>query len=92
MWWVYILECDDGSYYVGVTDNYQRRHLEHQVGIGARHTKLRGAGNVVFREPFMSKALATKREQQLKKWSREKKRALIEGNIQKLRQLSISRD
>ena len=92
MWWVYTLECDDGSYYVGTTDDCKRRHKEHQIGAGARHAKLRGAGNVVFRELFTKKTLAIKREQQLKRWSRNKKRALIEGNIRQLQQLSISRD
>ena len=92
MWWVYILECDDGSYYVGTTDDCERRYREHQIGAGAHHTKLRGVGNILFREPFTEKVLAVKREQQLKKWSRNKKRALIEGNIRQLQQLSISRD
>ena len=39
MWYVYILECKDGTLYTGVTTDVERRLAEHKRGEGAKYTK-----------------------------------------------------
>lgn len=92
MWWIYILKCSDESYYVGLTDDVDRRLAEHRQKIGAKHTKVRGVRSVVYKEFFESIECASAREKQLKKWSRAKKEALIAQDFKKLQELSASKD
>jgi putative endonuclease len=92
MWYVSILKCEHDRYYVGITNSIERRMDKHQQGVGASFTKQNRPEKVLHLEFFETKSLAMKREQQLKRWSRAKKNALITGDIQKLRRLSTSND
>ena len=65
MAWMYILECVDGSYYVGSTNDLQRRLLEHQEGRAARYTTRRLPVKLVFSEEYNHVAEAFKREKQV---------------------------
>jgi len=64
--------------YIGVTNNLQRRLLEHKKGIGSKFTKRYNVYYLVYFEKFEDSTLAISREKQLKKWSRMKKEKLIE--------------
>ena len=77
----YILECADGSYYVGSTKYPEARLAQHQAGEGANWTAKRLPVQLVYLEEAAHIGLAFQREHQLKKWSRKKKHALIEGRI-----------
>jgi putative endonuclease len=91
--YVYILKCSDGSYYVGVTNNLERRLEEHNAGlIEDCYTKNRRPVEVVYWEPFSDYNQAFEFETRLKKWSRKKKEALIKGNWDKLKELSICKN
>jgi putative endonuclease len=79
--WLYILECRDGTYYTGSTQDIERRLYEHQNGLGANYTRKRLPVRLVFCQEFSSISDAFYREQQIKNWSQEKKRALIEGTL-----------
>ncbi len=92
MWYVYILKCERDNYYVGITNNVERRFEDHKRGAGAGFTRKNKPLAIVYREAFTTGSLAKKREQQLKRWSRAKKKALIAGDIAKLRGLSTSHD
>ena len=92
MWYVYILKCLDGALYTGLTDNLKRRFEEHSQGKGGHYTNHNRPLEILYHEPFKNRAQAEKREQRLKRWSHAKKLALIEGDLAKLRELSISRD
>lgn len=92
MWSVYILECDDGFLYTGITQQLEKRFKEHQSGIGAKFTGYRRPRKIVYYEAVQSEAGAKLRELQIKRWSRAKKQALIEGKLQELSKLSVSRD
>ena len=81
--YVYILECRDGSYYVGQTDDLDRRLDEHASGGGCRHTARRLPVRLVWSEGFSERGEAKAVEEQLKRWSRAKKRALIGGDIER---------
>jgi predicted GIY-YIG superfamily endonuclease len=88
--WLYILRCSDGSYYVGHTDNVTARVAVHNAGRGASYTAARLPVAAVYTEGFNTRQEAVARERQLKRWSRAKKRALIEGDQKRLRELSQS--
>lgn len=89
MFWVYILQCSDNSYYTGQTSDLERRLAEHQTGaINGCYTFSRRPVCLVFSEYFESRSEALARELQLKGWSRKKKQALIAGDWQALVRLS----
>ncbi len=76
-YFLYILECADNSLYTGITTDVARRFAEHQKGIGSHFTRAKGAKRIVYTESLESRSVALKREAEIKKWSREKKLALI---------------
>ena len=79
LFFVYLLECADGSYYVGHADNLELRLIEHEKGVFAGYTALRLPVKMVWSESFATRDAALKVEEQLKGWRREKKAALISG-------------
>ncbi len=87
---MYILECYDGSYYVGSTVDLIRRLEQHQNGLGANHTKKRLPVALVYFEEYRSVAHAFYREKQVQGWRREKKQALIDGQYNQLPFLAIA--
>lgn len=89
--WVYIAELGDGRLYVGITNNPDRRAIERQIGSSIRTTRIFGFKKLLYQEPHPDLASARKREQQVKKWSRAKKLALIAGNKILLKELARSR-
>ena len=80
-WSCYILECADGSYYVGVATDLHDRLEEHNAGTGARHTRLRTPVHLIWSQACASHAAARAMEARLKGWSREKKRRLVTGSL-----------
>ena len=78
--YVYILKCSDGSYYVGHTDDLNKPISEHNVQMIDSYTKSRLPIEVVFMQHFASSDDAFKAERQIKGWTRKKKEALIAGN------------
>ena len=90
-WFIYILRCNDGSYYVGHTEDVQARVQRHQDGRGAAWTAARRPVSLVFEEEHLSEVSAVARERQIKRWSRQKKEALLSGKLGALRTLSRCR-
>ena len=79
MAWMYILECVDGSYYVGSTKDLERRLSQHQSGIGANYTSRRLPVEWVYGEEYDRVDDAFYREKQVQGWRRAKREALING-------------
>ena len=77
LYFVYLLECDDGSLYTGVTTDVERRFEEHKKGIGGHFTRAKGAKRIVYTEEYPDRSSAQKREAEIKRWPREKKLTLI---------------
>ncbi|PHZ85302.1 GIY-YIG nuclease family protein [Paremcibacter congregatus] len=77
-WTVYILHCQDTSYYTGITNDLPKRIADHEKGLGAKYTRGRGPFTLVYQEGFPDRSLASKREYALKKLSRAAKQQLIE--------------
>jgi len=90
MWYVYILQCSNNTFYVGITNNVKRRLKEHNSGKGGRYTKARAPVTLVYSEAYKTKAKALKREIQIKRWTRAKKNVLIKQDYKRLKRLSHS--
>ena len=81
---MYILECADGSYYVGSTIDLERRLREHNEGIGAKYTARRRPVEMVYAAEFPDVTQAYAAEKQVQNWSRAKREALIRGDYEAL--------
>jgi len=84
MAWMYILECADGSYYVGSTRNLEQRIFQHQQRLGAKYTSNRLPVTLVYGEEYDRIADAYAREKQVQGWRRAKREALINGDLELL--------
>ena len=88
--YLYILKCANGAYYIGHTDNIEQRLSEHQSGtISNCYTKTRRPLELMFVQNFPTRDDALHAERQLKGWSRKKKEAFIRGDWQAIKELNI---
>lgn len=67
MWYIYMLECQDGSIYTGSTDNVLRRFEEHVLGKGGHYTNYNRPAKFLYSESFGNRIDAEQREQQIKR-------------------------
>jgi len=86
--YMYILQCSNGQYYTGSTNDLDRRLAQHQNGEGANFTKKHLPVELVYYEEFQRIDEAFYREKQVQGWSRKKKEALIKGDQKELPFLS----
>lgn len=87
--WVYILQCRDGSYYVGSTSrSLEIRVGEHNDGVGSGYTRRRRPVELCWSEYFETMLDAFFLERRLKRWSRAKKEAFMAGDIARLKALA----
>jgi len=77
MWYIYIVKCQDDSFYVGTSSDLTRRFQEHKDGRGGKYTSHHKPSKIIYSESFDKKEEAFKREKQLKGWSRKKKENLV---------------
>jgi len=75
-YYVYMLLCDDGSYYTGYTNDIASRLERHKTGHGARYTRMRKPKRIVYVEEFKTRSDAAKRELQIKALSHREKNEL----------------
>jgi predicted GIY-YIG superfamily endonuclease/glycine/D-amino acid oxidase-like deaminating enzyme len=89
MYVVYILLCSDNSYYTGLTNDLDKRIWQHGTGYFPEcYTFTRRPVKLVWLTVVETSEEANKLEQQIKGWSRKKKEALINDNIEELKRLS----
>jgi len=87
--YVYILKCKNGEYYVGHTDNIDQRMSQHHLGLIENcYTKSRRPVELMFFEVFSKRDDAFLVERQIKGWSRKKKEALIKRDWQEIKILN----
>jgi putative endonuclease len=79
-YYVYVLSCEDGTFYTGYTTSLERRIRLHKKGRGARYTHAHGAVKVIHREVFATRSEAMRRERQIKRLTHEQKARLFRGN------------
>ena len=75
-WFVYLIECTDGSVYTGVAVDVDRRYAEHAAGKGARYTRAHPPARLLARFPHPDRSSAQKAEHAIKRLSPAQKRAL----------------
>ena len=85
---MYIILCDNETYYTGSTKNLKKRYSEHVSGKGSNYTKKYPPVELVYVEEFDRVEDAFKREKQIQGWSRKKKEALIAGDTSTLKKLA----
>jgi putative endonuclease len=78
-WWIYIVECLDGTYYTGISPDINNRIEKHNLGTGAKYTKFRRPVTLLYYEKHKNRSGATKREIQIKKLTRDQKKELIDN-------------
>jgi len=76
IWYVYLLVCSDKTIYTGITPDLKRRLKQHNAGCASKYTRSRLPVKMVYFEEHASRGDALKKEAQVKKWSRKRKRGL----------------
>ena len=91
-YFVYILECSDGTYYTGVTNNLERRLSEHEAGTSEdSYTFSRRPIQLKWYGSFMRVEQAIEKEKQLKKCSKDKKLPLINEDWDRVQKLTLKK-
>ncbi|MFC1500873.1 GIY-YIG nuclease family protein [Elusimicrobiota bacterium] len=83
MWYVYILQCQNGKLYTGTTNDVERRIKKHREGKGARYTRIFGVDSLLYKEEYKTRSEALRREAQIKGLTRKGKLILIKENGEK---------
>lgn len=87
----YLLKCADGTYYVGHTDDMDKRFAEHQAGAFRGYTYNRRPVELMWNEMFQTRDDAKLAEKQIKGWSRAKKEALVRNDWDRVSELARCR-
>ena len=90
MAWTYLLECSDGSFYVGSTTDLELRIAQHNAGAVSAYTRTRRPVSLLWAGEFATIPEAYAWERRLHGWSRAKKLALARGDFPALPALSSS--
>jgi len=78
-WWVYIIKCNDDSFYTGISPTVEKRVWKHNNKRGSKYVRSKLPAILVYKEAHEDKIKAAKREREIKGWTREKKLHLIQG-------------
>ncbi len=89
--YTYMLRCNDRSYYVGHTDDLERRLAEHKLGSHPGYTSARRPVELIWFREFDTREEAEEAEYVIKRWNRRKKEALARGDIEALRMAAKKR-
>lgn len=79
-WYLYLLECNNGAYYAGITNNLAARFSAHVSGKGARYTRANLPIKIIASKSYTNRSEASIAEAQLKGLPRQKKLQYFEGN------------
>jgi putative endonuclease len=80
-WCVYLLECQNGAYYAGITNDLDARFLAHQTGKGAKYTRANPPLRIMASKGYENRSSASIAEAALKKLPRQKKLSFFNGEI-----------
>jgi predicted GIY-YIG superfamily endonuclease len=82
--YVYMLRCANKAFYVGHTDDLDRRLAQHNEGMGGEYTAEHRPVELVWFAEMPTRHEAFLRERQIKGWTRGKKKALIRGDWERI--------
>lgn len=77
MWYVYLIECQNGSWYAGITNDLDARYAAHVAGKGARYTRANPPVRLLGARPFPDRSAASRAEYEIKRLPRSKKLAWL---------------
>ena len=80
-YYVYVLLCQDGTFYTGYAKDLNVRFSMHEQGKGARYTRTHKPKKLVYTEKFSTRKEAMRRERQIKKLGHEEKKRLCRLGI-----------
>lgn len=80
-YFIYILECADGSLYTGIATDLEKRLKEHKSGKGAKYTRARGVKKIAYSEQRKNRSEALKRELEIKAMTRREKLILVKNEV-----------
>lgn len=72
-WWLYLIECQDGSFYAGITNNLEARYETHVAGRGARYTRSHPPLRLIGARPYADRAAASRAEWEIKRLPKSRK-------------------
>ncbi len=72
-WCLYLIECRNGAYYAGITNDLERRYAAHVAGRGAKYTRANPPLRLIGSRPFPDRSAASKAEHAIRKLSRSEK-------------------
>lgn len=81
MWCVYLIECRNGAWYAGITNNLDARYAAHVAGKGARYTRANPPVRLLGSRPFADRSEASRAEWAVKRLPRAKKLAWLVGSV-----------
>ena len=79
-WFVYMLRCKDNSIYTGITNDLKKRIEAHLSGNGSKYLRGKSPLKLVYKEDFIDRSDASKREIEIKKLKKKEKELLINFN------------
>jgi putative endonuclease len=78
-WYLYLIECNDGSLYAGITNNLTARYQAHTEGRGARYTRSHPPVRLIGARPYENRAAASRAEWEIKQLPKHKKIGYLQG-------------
>ena len=78
MHYTYMLKCNDNTYYIGYTNDLEKRLQAHNDGKGAKYTRGRRPVELVYYEEYEDKSTAMRREWEMKQLSRKQKETMLQ--------------
>lgn len=73
MWWLYLIECINGAYYAGITNDVAARYAAHAAGKGARYTRANPPLRLLGSRPYPDRASAARAECEIRRLPRAEK-------------------
>jgi putative endonuclease len=80
-YFLYVLQCFDKSLYTGITTDVKRRFEEHKAGKGGHYTRAHRVVKIIYTEKYKNRSEASKRESEIKSWTKKKKLEFIKNNV-----------
>ena len=76
-WCLYLIECQDGSFYAGITNDLAARYEAHAAGRGARYTRAHPPRRLLGAKPYENRAAASRAEWEIKQLPKQRKLAYL---------------
>ena len=82
-WWLYLIECRDGTYYAGITNDLEARYEAHVAGKGARYTRSHPPLRLLGSRPYPNRSQASRAEWEIKRLPKQRKLGYLTADATK---------